>query len=144
PAAPPRTPMGRRDSLVSTLFQEGLMRTISTLLAVGATAVALSAAAPTALAAPNTGSAGGSSDPGCGARSAADIRFLHDSYEDQHSCATQDAAIGLAESQCHWLDVYGNSAHNQIVLAEKSRSTLKYPYTFLGAAITAYCPRHKL
>ncbi|MTE14137.1 DUF732 domain-containing protein [Nocardia aurantiaca] len=120
------------------------MRTLSTLLAASATAVALSAAAPAALAAPDTGSSSGSSSPGCGPRSTADLHFLRGSHEDEHTCSVQDAAIGLAKSQCQWLDAYGNSAHNQIVLAEKARGTLKYPYTFLDAAISAYCPQYKL
>ncbi|WP_040863335.1 DUF732 domain-containing protein [Nocardia niigatensis] len=124
------------------------MRTLSTLLAASATAVALSAAAPAALAAPDTGSASGSSNgsssPGCGPRSAADLRFLRASHENENSCTVQDRAISLAQAQCQWLDAYGNSAHNQIVLAEKARNTLKYPYTFLDAAISAYCPQYKL
>ncbi|MFJ4657945.1 DUF732 domain-containing protein [Nocardia sp. NPDC088792] len=121
-----------------------ITRTVSTLLAASATAAALSTVAPAALAAPDTGSASGSSSPGCGPRSAADRRFLHASYEDEHSCSVQDAAIHLAKSQCQWLDAYGNSAHNQIVLAEKGRDTLDYPYTFLDAAIRAYCPQYTL
>ncbi|WP_405135731.1 DUF732 domain-containing protein [Nocardia sp. NBC_01388] len=118
-------------------------RTVSTLLAIGASAT-LTAAAPIAFAAPDTGSAGGSSGSSCGPRSTADRQFLHASYHDSKGCKVQDAAIGLAQSQCQWLDAYGNSAHNQIVLAEKSRSTLDYPYTFLSAAIDAYCPRYQL
>lgn len=124
------------------------MRTISSLLAAGATAVALTAAAPATLAAPNTGSSSGSSNgsssPGCGPRSNADLRFLHATREDDNSCSVQDSAIGLAHAQCQWLDAYGNSAHNQIILAEKARGTLKYPYLFLDAAIKAYCPQYKL
>ncbi|MFE3759484.1 DUF732 domain-containing protein [Nocardia tengchongensis] len=127
------------------------MRTLSTLLAAGATAVALSTSAPTALAAPSTGSSGsssgssnGSSDPGCGPRSNADLRFLRAARQTEFSCSVQDSAIGLAQSQCKWLDTYGNSAHNHIVLAERSRGAVKYPYTFLDAAISAYCPRHTI
>ncbi|GAB3204539.1 DUF732 domain-containing protein [Nocardia tengchongensis] len=124
------------------------MRTIPSLLAAGATAIALTAAAPAALAAPSTGSAGGSSNgsssPGCAPRSSADVRFLRASSEEDSSCSVQDSAIGLAHAQCQWLDAYGNSAHNHIVLAEKARSAVKYPYLFLDAAIRAYCPQYKL
>ncbi|SNY86059.1 Protein of unknown function [Nocardia amikacinitolerans] len=119
------------------------MRTISTLLAIGATTVALTAAAPSALAAPDTGSAGGSSS-GCGPRSSADRLFLSKSHHEDESCEVQDAAIQLALSECRWLDSHGNSAHNQILVAERTSDTLEYPYTFLDAAITAYCPQHQL
>lgn len=127
-----------------------LTRTVSTLLATGATAAALTAAAPVAFAAPSTGSSGSSSgssgsssgSAGCSPRSAADRQFLRASHEDEKSCEVQDAAIGLAKAQCGWLDTYGNSAHNRIVLAEKSRGAVDYPYTFLHAAVKAYCPQH--
>ncbi|MET7767452.1 DUF732 domain-containing protein [Nocardia sp. NPDC005366] len=118
-------------------------RTVSTLLALGATAV-LTAAAPVALAAPDSGSAGGSSSSGCGPRTNSDRRFLRESYQTDESCGVQDSAIELAQAECRWLDVYGNSIHNQIVLAEKTRGSVDYPYLFLDAAINAYCPRHRL
>ncbi|WP_068057207.1 DUF732 domain-containing protein [Nocardia xishanensis] len=119
------------------------MRTVSTLLAIGATAIALTAAAPNTMAAPDTGSASGSSS-GCGPRSDADRLFLRESYHDEESCEVQEAAIWLALSECRWLDAHGNSAHNQIVLAEDTSDTLQYPYIFLDAAIAAYCPQHQL
>lgn len=118
-------------------------RTLATLLAIGATAT-LTVLAPPALAAPPSGSAGGSSSSGCGTRSGADYRFLRESYFDEESCGAQDAAIRLALANCRWLDAYGNSVHNQIVLAEKLRATVDYPYTFLDASIDAYCPHHEL
>ncbi|MET8780099.1 DUF732 domain-containing protein [Nocardia sp. NPDC004654] len=118
------------------------MRTVSTLLALAATAVALTTAAPGAMAAPDTGSASGSSS-GCGPRSYADQVFLRKSYFDEESCGVQDAAIELAQSECRWLDTYGNSAHNRIMLAESTGDTLDYPYIFLDAAITAYCPQYQ-
>lgn len=58
-------------------------------------------------------------------------------------CDLQDAAIQLALADCHWLDVYGGSASNQIALAESHEDTVDYPYTFVAAAITAYCPQHE-
>ncbi|QLY33498.1 DUF732 domain-containing protein [Nocardia huaxiensis] len=119
------------------------MRTTATLLALAATA-ALTATAPTALAAPNTGSSGGSSGTSCNPRSNADQLFLKKSNYDEKSCSVQDSAIRLAQSQCRWLDAHGNSAANHIKLAEDSRDTLKYPYTFLNAAILAYCPQYDL
>ncbi|TDP30806.1 DUF732 domain-containing protein [Nocardia ignorata] len=121
-----------------------IARIFSTMLAVGATAAALSATAPAAIAAPSTGSAGGSSSSDCGGRSAADRVFLRESDFDEKSCSVQDSAIRLALSECRWLDTHGGSASNQIELAESTRDTLDYPYTFLDAAITAYCPHHSL
>jgi hypothetical protein len=85
----------------------------------------------------SSGSAGGSPGP---ARSAADRQFLRESYFDDESYATQDAAIRLAHADCNYLDAYGNSASNRIYLAESSRKSVEYPYLFLGAAIDAYCP----
>lgn len=116
-------------------------RARAALLAFGA-AAALTVAAPTAAAAPATGSAGGSSEPGCGPRSAADQVFLHESYFDEESCDLQDAAIQLALADCHWLDVNGGTASNRIALAESHEDTVDYPYIFVHAAITAYCPQH--
>ncbi|MFE3545563.1 DUF732 domain-containing protein [Nocardia sp. NPDC059177] len=118
--------------------------TISTLLAIGATAVTLTAVAPSATAGPNTGSAGGSSSSECSPRSDADRVFLRESYHDREDCDVQDAAIQLALSECRWLDSHGGSAANQIELAESTSDTLEYPYTFLDAAIQAYCPQHML
>ncbi|MFR9751096.1 DUF732 domain-containing protein [Nocardia sp. 004] len=118
-------------------------RTLATLLAIGTTA-ALTALAPSALAAPSTGSAGGSSSSGCGPRSSADYRFLRDSYYDEESCDIQDAAIRLGQAGCRWLDTYGNSVDNQIILAEDLGDALEYPYTFLDASIDAYCPHYQL
>lgn len=94
--------------------------------------------APVAVSAPaDSGSASGSFGP---ARSAADRQFLRQSYYDDESWSVQDAAIGLAHSQCRWLDAHGSSAANRIRLAESSRDTVEYPYLFLNAAIDAYCP----
>ncbi|MEV6769692.1 DUF732 domain-containing protein [Nocardia sp. NPDC051030] len=120
-------------------------RTASTILTIGVTAGAFIASAPTAFAAPaDTGSAGISSGNGCGSRSTADRSFLRESYHDDASCKVQDSAIQLAQSECQWLDAHGNSARNHIILAEQTRDTLDYPYTFLGAAIDAYCPWNQL
>ncbi|MFD4443806.1 DUF732 domain-containing protein [Nocardia sp. NPDC058519] len=121
------------------------MRTLpsfSALLVIGAAAVTLTAIAPIAVAAPSTGSAGGSSSSGCGARSNADRLFLRESYFDREDCDVQDAGIGLAQSECRWLDAHGNSAANRIELAESTSDTLDYPYIFLHAAIQAYCPQY--
>ncbi|MFE6923813.1 DUF732 domain-containing protein [Nocardia sp. NPDC057663] len=118
--------------------------TLSALLAIGAATLTLTAVAPSAVAAPNTGSAGGSSSSGCGPRSNADRLFLRESYHDREDCEVQDAAIQLALSECRWLDTHGGSAANQIELAESTRDTLEYPFTFLDAAIQAYCPQHML
>jgi hypothetical protein len=117
-------------------------RTLATLLAAG-TAATLTALAPAAVAAPPSGSAGGSSS-GCGPRSSADYRFLRESYSDEESCDTQDDAIRLAHADCQWLDAYGNTAYNHIVLAEKNRAAVDYPYIFLDASIDAYCPHNQL
>ncbi|MET9214835.1 MULTISPECIES: hypothetical protein [unclassified Nocardia] len=97
------------------------MRTLSALLAAGATALTLTAAAP------STGSAGGSSSESGGARSAADRRFLRGSNHDDEDCDVQNAAIRRTRSECRWLDAHGNSAANQIGLAESTRDALKYP-----------------
>ncbi|MEV0336120.1 DUF732 domain-containing protein [Nocardia sp. NPDC050717] len=118
------------------------MRTLPTLLVIGATALTLTAVAPSAAAAPNTGSAGGSSS-GCGPRSDADRLFLRESYFDREDCDVQDAGIRLAQSECRWLDAHGNSAANRIELAESTEDTLEYPFTFLAAAIEAYCPQYQ-
>src|SRR5690606_40277572 len=59
------------------------VRTITSLLALGA-AAAITAAPATA--APSTGSAGGSSSSGCGPRSNADYHFLAESYFDEEPC----------------------------------------------------------
>ena len=105
----------------------------------------LTAGAPTVLAAvPDTGSASGSAGSSCGPRSAADHQFLRDYAEDDETCSGEDASIQLAQAECDWLDAYGNSAHNQIVVAEKSRGAVQYPYLFLEAAIGAYCPAYEL
>ncbi|HLS78893.1 MAG TPA: DUF732 domain-containing protein [Nocardia sp.] len=117
------------------------VRTITSLLALGA-AAAITAAPATA--APSTGSAGGSSSSGCGPRSNADYHFLAESYFDEEPCDVQDAAIQLAHSNCRWLDAAGNSLRNQIILAEMNRDAVDYPYTFTDAAISAYCPHHTL
>ncbi|NKY44283.1 DUF732 domain-containing protein [Nocardia cerradoensis] len=119
-------------------------RIISSLLAAGATAAVLTAAAPASSATPDTGSASGSSGSSCGPRSSADRRFLRDYAEDDDTCSGQDASIRLAQAECNWLRAYGNSAHNQILIAEKSRGAVKYPYIFLDAAIEAYCPQYEL
>ncbi|MGX1810361.1 DUF732 domain-containing protein [Nocardia sp. NPDC055321] len=122
------------------------MRTLPTLIAIGATAAALTAAAPTAFAAPDTGSGSGSgsSGSGCAARTSADRQFLRDAGQTKKSCTVQDSAIRLALSQCRWLDTNGNSARNHITLAESSRGAVQYPYTFLNAAIDAYCPQYQI
>ncbi|WP_036508767.1 DUF732 domain-containing protein [Nocardia aobensis] len=122
-------------------------RIVASLLAAGATAAVLTVAAPATFAAPDTGpsgSASGSAGSSCGPRSGADNLFLSNYAEDDDTCSGQDSAIQLAQAECHWLDAYGNSAHNQIVLAEKSRGAVKYPYIFLDAAIEAYCPQYEL
>ncbi|MFC3965778.1 DUF732 domain-containing protein [Nocardia jiangsuensis] len=115
-------------------------RTLSSLFALCAAAAVL--AAP-ATAAPPSGSAGGSSASGCGPRSAADHRFLEDAHYDDSSCALQDSVIQLAHTSCSWLDGRGNSARNRITLAEELSEAVEYPYTFVKAAINAYCPRHR-
>lgn len=117
-------------------------RTLGALLVLGATA-ALGAASPTAAAAPASGSAGGSSAAGCGPRTDADMIFLSRSHFDEESCSVQDAAIRLARTDCRWLDAHGGSAHNRIALAEDHRGTVEYPYTFVAAAVDAYCPQHR-
>ncbi|MFD6390793.1 DUF732 domain-containing protein [Nocardia sp. NPDC060259] len=117
--------------------------TLSALLAIGAATLTLTAVAPSAVAAPNTGSAGGSSSSGCGPRSNADRLFLRESYFDREDCDTQDAGIRLAQAECRWLDAHGNSAANRIELAESTEDTLEYPFTFLDAAIQAYCPQYR-
>ncbi len=120
------------------------VRSLSALLATGAALAALTAAAPTALAAPDTGSASGSSGSSCSPRTSSDQLFLNSYAEDDENCDGQDASIQLAQSECNWLRAYGNSAHNQIVLAERSRGAVKYPYIFLDSAIEAYCPQYEL
>ncbi|MQY18082.1 DUF732 domain-containing protein [Nocardia macrotermitis] len=117
-------------------------RTFASLLAAAATAALLTTTASNAFAAPDTGSASGSS--GCGTRSSADQLFLNSYAEAYDTCDSQDAAIQLARAECNWLRAYGNSAHNQIVIAERSRPSVKYPYIFLDAAITAYCPQYEI
>ncbi|MEV0686627.1 DUF732 domain-containing protein [Nocardia sp. NPDC050378] len=119
------------------------LRPLSTLLVVGSAALTLTAFAPTAVAAPDTGSSSGSSSSGCGPRSDADLLFLRESYFDDEECDVQDAGIRLAQSECRWLDAHGNSAANRIELAESTSDTLEYPYIFLHAAIEAYCPQYK-
>lgn len=114
-------------------------RALTAVLAIGA-AAALSVLP--AAAAPATGSASGSSAPGCAPRSEADLDFLYESYFHDDPCDVQDAAIQLALADCHWLDVHGGSVENQIALAESNRDVLDYPYLFMDAAITAYCPHH--
>ncbi|MCC3314749.1 DUF732 domain-containing protein [Nocardia africana] len=116
---------------------------VSSLLAAGAITAVLTVTAPATFAAPDTGSSG-SAGSSCGPRSGADNLFLSNYAEDDDTCSGQDSAIQLAQAECHWLDAYGNSAHNQIVLAEKSRGAVKYPYIFLDAAIQAYCPQYEL
>ncbi|MBF6455527.1 DUF732 domain-containing protein [Nocardia cyriacigeorgica] len=118
-------------------------RTLTAVVAFGAAAT-LTFSAPAATAAPATGSSSGSSSSGCGPRSAADHLFLRDSYFDEEPCDVQDAAIQLAHADCHWLDVHGGSVENQIALAESNRDAVDYPYTFVDAAIIAYCPHHEL
>ncbi|MBF6439268.1 DUF732 domain-containing protein [Nocardia cyriacigeorgica] len=118
-------------------------RTLTAVVAIG-TAATLTFGAPAATAAPATGSSGGSSSSGCGPRSGADHLFLRESYFDEEPCDVQDAAIQLAHADCHWLDVHGGSVENQIALAESNRDAVDYPYTFVDAAIIAYCPHHQL
>ncbi|MEV5650202.1 DUF732 domain-containing protein [Nocardia sp. NPDC052254] len=120
------------------------VRTLSTLLATGAAVTALTVATPMALAAPDTGSTSGSAGSTCGPRTPADQLFLNRYAEDDETCGGQDASIRLAQADCNWLRAYGNSAHNQIVLAERSRGAVKYPYIFLDSAIEAYCPQYEL
>ncbi|WP_280508087.1 DUF732 domain-containing protein [Nocardia flavorosea] len=117
-------------------------RTLTAVLAIAAAAT-LSVTTPTASAAPATGSAGGSSAPGCAPRSDADHVFLYESHFDEEPCDVQDAAIQLARADCDWLDVYGGSASNRIALAESHEDAVDYPYIFVHAAITAYCPHHE-
>ncbi|WP_280198613.1 DUF732 domain-containing protein [Nocardia cyriacigeorgica] len=123
------------------------MRKIAHSVALLTISVALIAGgAHTASAAPfDSGSASGSAGTGSAGpqRSAADRQFLRDSYYDDDSYTVQDAAIRLAHSQCGYLDAYGNSASNRIYMAESSRDAVDYPYTFLHAAIDAYCPWHR-
>ncbi|WP_171050318.1 DUF732 domain-containing protein [Nocardia cyriacigeorgica] len=123
------------------------MRTIAHSFALLTISVALVAGgAHAASAAPfDSGSASGSADSGSAGpqRSAADRQFLRNSYYDDDSYPVQDAAIRLAHSQCGYLDAYGNSASNRIYLAESSSDAVDYPYTFLHAAIDAYCPWHR-
>ncbi len=116
------------------------LRTLTSLLALGAAATF--AAAPAATAAPSTGSAGGSSSSGCGPRSGADYRFLEDSHFDEESCSVQDSAIQLAHRSCTWLDTYGGTARNRLILADELSDTLDYPHTFVRAATLAYCPHN--
>ncbi|NEW29392.1 DUF732 domain-containing protein [Nocardia cyriacigeorgica] len=111
------------------------------------TAALVTGGAQAATAAPiDSGSASGSAGSGSSGpqRSAADREFLRESYYDDESYNVQDAAIGLAHSQCGYLDAYGNSATNRIYLAESSRDAVEYPYIFLHAAIDAYCPWHRI
>lgn len=110
------------------------------LAVITATTALILAAGSTAEAAPaDSGSAGGSSNPGP-QRSAADQKFLHDAYLTNESYDYQDAAIGLAHADCQYLDDQGNTASNRIYLAENSKDAVEYPYIFLHAAIDAYCP----
>ncbi|ONM47291.1 DUF732 domain-containing protein [Nocardia donostiensis] len=125
-------------------------RLIASALAVGTAVSVMTGATQIATAAPfDSGSASGSAGSGSSSgsagpqRSAADRQFLRDSYYDEESYSVQDAAIGLAHRQCGYLDTYGNSARNRIYLAESSSDAVDYPYTFLHAAIDAYCPWHQ-
>lgn len=104
------------------------------------TATALLTFTPVAAASPDTGSASGSA--GYGPRSSADRLFLDKSFFDDESCDLQDSAISLAHASCDRLDATGGSTRDQIRLAEDLSDTLDYPYTFVDAAIRAYCPQH--
>ncbi|VFA96621.1 Protein of uncharacterised function (DUF732) [Nocardia cyriacigeorgica] len=120
-------------------------RLAASALAAGTAVTLMTGAAQTAAAAPiDSGSASGSAGHAAPSRSAADLQFLRDSYHRESSYAVQDAAIRLAHSQCGYLDAYGNTARNHIYLAESSRNSVEYPYTFLDAAINAYCPWNQL
>ncbi|WP_198036917.1 DUF732 domain-containing protein [Nocardia sp. BMG51109] len=77
-------------------------------------------------------------------RSAVDRQFLKQSHLEDADHIRQDAGIQLAHADCAWLDAKGNSAANQIALAENLRSSVDYPYTFLNAAVDAYCPWNQL
>ncbi|MGW5454758.1 DUF732 domain-containing protein [Nocardia sp. NPDC003979] len=117
-------------------------RVISALLAAG-TATAVTALAPQVEAKPATGSSSGSSET-CAARSNADRMFLRRADFDDEPCRTQDAAIRLALSNCQWLATHGHSASKHIELAEINRASVRYPYTFLDAAVTSYCPQYDI
>ncbi|WP_280183921.1 DUF732 domain-containing protein [Nocardia cyriacigeorgica] len=120
-------------------------RLIASALAVGTTVTLMTCAAQSATAAPfDSGSSSGSAGAAAPSRSAADLQFLRDSYHRESSYAVQDAAIRLAHTQCGYLDAHGNTAGNHIYLAESSRDSVEYPYTFLDAAINAYCPWNQL
>lgn len=77
-------------------------------------------------------------------RSPVDTQFLDKSHLKDADHVRQDAAIQLAHAECGWLDANGNSAANQVRLAENLRGSVEYPYTFLAATIDTYCPWHQL
>ncbi|MBF6171801.1 DUF732 domain-containing protein [Nocardia blacklockiae] len=77
-------------------------------------------------------------------RSPIDKQFLEQSHLDDADHVRQDAAIQLAHAECGWLDANGNSAANQVKLAENLRGSVEYPYTFLAATLDSYCPWHLL
>lgn len=120
----------------ATMYKTFLVATTAAALLIGDSHTAL-AAPGSGTASGSSGSAGGSSGP---PRSAADRKFLRESYYAGADYDVQDAAIALAHSECNWLDAHGNSARNHIALAESSRDAVEYPYIFLDAAIDAYCP----
>ncbi|MGV9725705.1 DUF732 domain-containing protein [Nocardia beijingensis] len=127
----------------ATMYNTILVATTAAALLLGGSQTAFaapgsgSASGSSGSASGSSGSAGGSSGP---ARSAADRKFLRESYYAGADYDVQDAAIALAHSECNWLDAHGNSARNHITLAESSRDAVEYPYIFLDAAIDAYCP----
>ncbi len=113
-------------------------RFTAAILTLGA-AVAL-ALSPTAHAATlDSGSAEGT----CAARTPTDYLFLRGAYLDTLSCDAQDNGIQLALADCQWLDENGSTPDTRAQLADRNATSVKYPFTFLTAAINAYCPQYR-
>ncbi|NUS95005.1 MAG: DUF732 domain-containing protein [Nocardia sp.] len=72
----------------------------------------------------------------------ADREFLRASAFDDENRQLQDAAIALAHAQCEYLGTSGNTPANRTYLAEEARPFVEYPYMFLEAAVSMYCPQH--
>ncbi|MGW5387436.1 hypothetical protein [Nocardia sp. NPDC003963] len=120
-------------------------------LVIGAATAALvfgsfSSASAHPLGASQPGSAGAhrpaGKDDSVAQRPFTDREFLRASAFDDEPRQLQDAAIALANAQCEYLGTSGNTAADRTYLAEEARPFVEYPYLFLEAAVTSYCPQH--
>ncbi|RMI31898.1 DUF732 domain-containing protein [Nocardia stercoris] len=116
-----------------------LSRITAAILTFGA--VATLALAPTAPAATlDSGSATGTC---AAARTPTDYLFLRGAYLDTAACDAQDGGIQMALADCQWLDDNGNTPDTRAELAHQNSATVQYPFTFITAAINAYCPQYR-